>query len=63
MKIFVDWGRCDRNGVCAAEAPEILELDENDQLIVLKEEFGQELADSAEAAVRVCPKRALRIDR
>lgn len=63
MKIHVDWSRCDCNGVCAAEAPELFALDDQDRLHVLREEFGTELAQAAEAAVQGCPKRALRLEK
>ena len=61
MKIAVDWSLCDGNGLCARAAPEIFTLDEDDQLIVLMETFGEELRDKAVAAVRACPKCALGI--
>lgn len=63
MKVIVDWALCDGNGVCSVEAPDLFELSDDDKLIVLKEEFGPEFEGQAEAAVRVCPKRALRLDR
>lgn len=63
MKIIVNWSLCDGNGVCAVEAPEIFELDENDQLKVLKEEVDEALLPKVEAAVRGCPKRALSLSK
>jgi ferredoxin len=60
-KLIVDWTLCDGNGVCTIEAPELLEMNAEDQLVVLRESFGPELEAKAEAAVRVCPKQALRI--
>lgn len=62
MRVVVDWDLCDGNGACAFEAPALFELDDDDQLIVLQEEFGPELEQSAAAAVRACPKRALRLE-
>ena len=62
MKIVVDWAACDGNGVCSFEAPEVLELDDNDNLVVLQEVFDPALLPKVEAAVRVCPKRALAIE-
>jgi ferredoxin len=62
-KLVVEWPLCDGNGVCAIEAPELLEMNDRDELIVLSETFGAELEEKAQAAVRVCPKQALRIDR
>lgn len=61
MKVLVDWALCDGNGVCSIEAPDLFELNDDDELIVLKEEFGPELEAQATAAVRVCPKRALKL--
>jgi len=61
MEITVDWSLCDGNGLCVREAPEIFALDDDDQLIVLMETFGEELHHKAEAAVRACPKCALSI--
>jgi ferredoxin len=63
MKLVVEWSLCDGNGVCTLEAPELLMLSEQDELVVLSEKFGPELEAKARAAVRVCPKQALRINR
>jgi ferredoxin len=61
MKVVVDRGLCDGNGNCAKEAPELFLLDQDDTLHLLKESFGEELRAKAQAAVRVCPKNALRL--
>jgi ferredoxin len=61
-KLLVDWALCDGNGVCTIEAPELLAMNDQDQLVVLSETVGPEFEAKAEAAVRVCPKQALRID-
>jgi ferredoxin len=62
MKLKVNWPLCDGNGVCTVEVPELLALDDNDDLIVLSEEFDAALRPKVEAAVRVCPKHALHIE-
>lgn len=62
MKIVVDWALCDGNGVCSVEAPDLFELNDDDELVVLKEDFGDDFEQQAVAAVRVCPKRALKLD-
>jgi ferredoxin len=62
-KLMVEWPLCEGNGVCTIEAPELLKMNEQDELIVLSETFGAELEAKAQAAVRVCPKQALRIER
>jgi len=60
-KLMVDWPLCDGNGVCTVEAPELLAMDDDDNLVVLQEVFDDALLAQAEAAVRVCPKHALKI--
>jgi ferredoxin len=59
MKVNVDWGLCDANGVCAVEAPAVFELNDADELVVLQQNVGPQDADAVRSAVRVCPKRAL----
>jgi ferredoxin len=43
------------------EVPELLDLDDDDNLVVIEEHFGETLREKVEAAVRVCPKHALSI--
>lgn len=62
MKVVVNWALCEGNGNCAAAAPELFELDDDDQLHVLKDSFGDDLRARAEAAVRSCPKNALSLE-
>jgi ferredoxin len=62
-KLIVEWPLCDGNGVCTIEAPELLELDAQDNLVVITDVIEDALLAKAEAAVRVCPKHALRISR
>jgi ferredoxin len=59
MKVTVNRALCDGNGNCAAAAPELFLLDDNDELQILRESFGEDLRAKAEAAVRSCPKNAL----
>ena len=59
MKVEVDWNLCDGNGVCAIEAPNHFEMDDDDELHVLNEDVSDAERPEVEAAVRVCPKRAL----
>jgi ferredoxin len=62
MRIVVTWPLCDGNGLCAREAPNLLKVDDQDQLHVLQETFGEEDLQRVQAAVRVCPKAALSIE-
>lgn len=62
MKVNVNWDLCDGNGVCAVEAPEVFDLGDDDELIVLQETFAPDLLPTVQAAERACPKRAITID-
>ncbi|HKJ24812.1 MAG TPA: ferredoxin [Myxococcota bacterium] len=62
MKIIVDYDLCEANAVCMAECPEVFEVDEDDNLNILNENPGEELRAKVEAAVRLCPKQALKLE-
>ena len=62
MRIVVNWALCEGNGKCEQAAPELFELDDEDELHVLDENPPEELRAKAEAAVRLCPKNALSIE-
>lgn len=62
MKIVVNWSLCEGNGNCEGAAPELFQLDDDDQLTVLDENPPEALRAKAEAAVRSCPKSALSIE-
>lgn len=58
MKIEIDWALCDGNGICAIEAPEHFELNDDDELQVLSDEAPP--GDTAlDRAVTACPKHAI----
>lgn len=59
MKAIVDWDLCDGNGVCAVEAPEVFEMDDADELHVLKDQIDESDRAEVEMAIAVCPKRAI----
>ena len=60
MKIVVNWALCEGNGNCAKEAPHLFAMDEDGNLLILREALGEQDRAKAEAAVQSCPKRALR---
>jgi ferredoxin len=62
MKVVVDWLRCDGNGSCVVEAPDVFDLNDDDELLVLQEQPGEDQRGPVEAAVSACPKRALAIE-
>lgn len=61
MRVVVDFSLCESNALCVGVAPEVFEMGDDDMLLVLDEEPGEELRAKVEAAVRVCPKQAITI--
>ncbi|GII87441.1 ferredoxin [Sphaerisporangium siamense] len=59
MKIKVDYDVCEANAVCMGLAPDVFEVDEDDNLHVLLPEPPRETLDRVRHAVRSCPKAAL----
>ncbi|GGO21638.1 ferredoxin [Microbispora bryophytorum] len=62
MKIKVDYDVCEANAVCMGLAPEVFEVDDEDNLHVLMPEPPAELLDRVRHAVRSCPKAALSLE-
>jgi ferredoxin len=62
MRIVVDFNLCESNALCVDAAPEVFEVRDDDFLYVLNENPGEELRAKVEAAVRVCPKQAIKIE-
>jgi ferredoxin len=61
MRVVVDYDLCESNAICMAVAPEVFEVDDDDNLNLLQEEPPDELRPKVEEAVRRCPKQALSI--
>ncbi len=62
MEVRVDPLVCEANGVCVGLAPEVFELDDDDNLTILQAHPGPEEIDRVRHAVRGCPKAALTLD-
>ena len=62
MKIVVDYDLCEANARCQEAASEVFQVDEEDSLHVLNDQPGEELREKIEAAVRLCPRQALKIE-
>ncbi len=59
MRVEVDLLKCESNGMCAAAAPGVFELSDDDELTVLVSEVPASELAAVENAVRMCPKQAL----
>ena len=59
VRIQVDRLKCESNGLCVGHAPDIFEIDDSDELVVLNEEPSADRRAAVEIAVRMCPKQAL----
>jgi len=61
MQVVVDMALCEGNGQCVLEAPNVFDLDDLDNLILLNGNPNDSERSNVEAAVRLCPKRAISI--
>lgn len=59
MKVKVDFDLCESNALCEALAPEVFELDDDDYLMVKKEELDPEDVEAVRRAVASCPRAAI----
>jgi ferredoxin len=62
MKVIVDMTLCDGNGVCMGVAPEVFEIDDDLNLILLDATPPEELRGKVEQAVISCPRLAIAIE-
>ncbi|WP_433327191.1 ferredoxin [Spirillospora sp. CA-294931] len=62
MKVSVDPLVCEANGVCVGLAPDVFDLDDEDELTILSPEVPADQRDRVRHAVRSCPKAALSLD-
>ncbi|GAC70372.1 ferredoxin [Gordonia soli] len=62
MKIDVNYGICESNGLCVFAAPDVFDLDDDDNLHVLRETVTPDIEGEVLEAVRQCPRRAISVD-
>ena len=58
-QITVDFDLCESFGVCVAAAPQIFELDDDDNLRVLSDSPTEQQLASVRDAIARCPKKAI----
>ncbi|MFE5699236.1 ferredoxin [Rhodococcus sp. ACS1] len=60
MHVTADAGRCRGYGSCMLEAPEVFDLDEDENKVILLQESPPEsLHTKTDRAIRSCPAKAL----
>jgi ferredoxin len=59
MKVVANWDECEANALCTGIAPDVFELDDDDNLNLVKTEIPVEDEERVRRAINACPKRAL----
>jgi ferredoxin len=62
MELRVDRDLCEANAVCTGIAPDVFDLDDEDELQILQVDPPDEALGEVERAVASCPKNALFLD-
>ncbi|WP_235530960.1 MULTISPECIES: ferredoxin [unclassified Nocardioides] len=57
----VDFDKCTGLGICESLAPDFFEVNDDGELLVLKEEISDDELQEVEEAVNGCPTEALKI--
>ena len=61
MEIRVDRDLCEANAVCCGLAPDVFELDDDENLVILTQNPPAERVERVQLAIGRCPKNALSI--
>ncbi|MEV6274230.1 ferredoxin [Nocardia sp. NPDC051832] len=61
MKVEVDLDQCEANGICVGFAPDVFDLDDEDQLHILVDDVAPDRLEDVKDAVAQCPKAALKL--
>lgn len=62
MRVKADFDLCESNAICVGMAPDVFDLDDNDYLVILKEEVPADRVDEMRQVVANCPKSALSLE-
>jgi len=63
MKVVVDFTKCTGLGICESLASDFFEVNDDGDLVLLKEDISEDELSALEEAVAGCPTEALRIAR
>jgi len=59
MEVRVDLDRCEANGVCVGIAPDIFDLDDNEELVISSARPPEDRWENVRSAIAQCPRAAL----
>ncbi len=59
MRVGVDYDQCEANGICVGYAPDIFDLNDDDELTVADVEVPADRIPDVLDAIAQCPKAAL----
>lgn len=63
MKILVDYELCEGHGECVIAAPEVFDIDDSgEKVVLLQEEPSEDLRSKVNDAVMMCPIAALQVE-
>jgi ferredoxin len=62
MRVIVDLELCEGNGVCVKQCPEVFALGDDDKAHLRTERPPETLRPKVAAAVRGCPRQAIRVE-
>jgi ferredoxin len=63
MKIELDRTKCTGLGICESIAPEVFEVNDDGDLVLLTDEITDDQRADVEQAIEGCPTAALRLQR
>lgn len=63
MKVCVDFDKCTGLGICESLAPDFFEVNDEGDLVLLREDISDDELQAVEEAVGGCPTEALSIER
>ena len=61
MKIVVDYDKCTGLGMCESLSPDHFEVNDEGDLVLLKDDVSGDERQEVEEAVAACPTEALRL--
>jgi ferredoxin len=61
MKVEVDFGICESNGICMGVVPAVFDLGDDDRLTVMESHVMPEHEAGVRDAARQCPRQAILI--